>query len=135
MPGGVDAAVAGEELGDLAGVQVAGEGQGEQNRKADLLLARLLLEPGLERVAASVGEPVVAPVAGPTSLASISPATAIEASSRDAPVVLSVRESARTWWESAEDTILPPARTSAAADWSQGSGLTDLMRKFTDTLD
>jgi len=31
-PGGVDGAVTAEELGDLVGVQVLGEGEGEQQR-------------------------------------------------------------------------------------------------------
>lgn len=49
----------------------------------------------------------------------------------EALVLLSVRDSAETWWQSADQTILPYARMALAPDWSQGRGLTDLLERFT----
>lgn len=51
----------------------------------------------------------------------------------DALVLLSVRDSAGTWWQSADATILPVARRALAPDWSEGRGLTELLERFTDT--
>jgi hypothetical protein len=49
----------------------------------------------------------------------------------DAVVLLSVRESAETWWQSADATILPVARMALAPDWSEGCGLLNLLERFT----
>lgn len=48
----------------------------------------------------------------------------------DAVVLLSLRDSAKTWWESANATILPIARMALAPGWKEGSGLTDLLERF-----
>jgi Sulfotransferase domain len=55
----------------------------------------------------------------------------IAAEHPDALVLLSVRDSARVWWESLDGTILPFARASLAPDWTAGHGLTDLFERFT----
>ena len=49
----------------------------------------------------------------------------------DALVLLSLRDSAETWWQSAEATILPVARLVLAPDWNEGRGLLDLLERFT----
>src|SRR5262245_15530380 len=49
----------------------------------------------------------------------------------DALVLLSLRESAETWWQSAEATILPVARMALAPDWNAGRALLDLLERFT----
>ncbi|CAN5533385.1 sulfotransferase family protein [soil metagenome] len=49
----------------------------------------------------------------------------------DAPVLLSVRDSAETWWQSCNATILPVARMALAPDWNQGRGLVHLLERFT----
>jgi hypothetical protein len=49
----------------------------------------------------------------------------------EALVLLSVRDSAETWWQSAEATFLPFARLALAPDWNAGTGLTDLLERFT----
>jgi len=49
----------------------------------------------------------------------------------DALVLLSVRDSAETWWQSANATILPVARMALASDWDGGRGLPDLLERFT----
>jgi hypothetical protein len=49
----------------------------------------------------------------------------------DALVLLSLRDSAETWWQSAEATILPVAREALAPDWQGGRGLLDLLERFT----
>ena len=51
----------------------------------------------------------------------------------DAPVVLSVRDSAETWVQSLEATILPVAREALAPDWNNGRGLLILFERFTGT--
>jgi hypothetical protein len=51
----------------------------------------------------------------------------------DALVLLSVRDSAETWWHSADETILPYARMALAPDWSEGRGFLDLLERFTGT--
>jgi hypothetical protein len=48
----------------------------------------------------------------------------------DAPVLLSVRDSARTWYESVAATILPYARLPLAPDWKEGRDLLDLFERF-----
>jgi hypothetical protein len=49
----------------------------------------------------------------------------------DALVLLSLRDSAETWWQSAETTILPVAREALTLDWRDGRGLLDLLELFT----
>ena len=49
----------------------------------------------------------------------------------DALVLLSLRDSAKTWWQSVEATILPVARVALAPDWSEGRGLLELFEQFT----
>ena len=49
----------------------------------------------------------------------------------DALVLLSLRDSAETWWQSANATILPVARLALAPDWNEGRGLLDLLERFT----
>jgi hypothetical protein len=51
----------------------------------------------------------------------------------DALVLLSLRESAEIWWQSAEATILPVAREALAPDWNGGRGLLTLLERFTGT--
>jgi hypothetical protein len=52
-----------------------------------------------------------------------------------APIVLSVRDSAMIWWESAEATFLPFARLALDPDWEHGTGLADLLARFAGTKD
>lgn len=52
----------------------------------------------------------------------------------DALVLLSVRDSAEAWWQSAEATILPYARMSLAPDWSEGRDFLALLERFTGTV-
>jgi hypothetical protein len=51
----------------------------------------------------------------------------------DALVLLSVRESPETWWQSVDETILPYVRMSQAPDWKEGRGLVKLLERFTGT--
>ena len=51
----------------------------------------------------------------------------------EALVLLSVRDSASTWWQSIDATILPYARLALAPDWKEGRGLLDLLERFTGT--
>lgn len=51
----------------------------------------------------------------------------------DALVLLSMRDTAETWWQSADPTILPYARMALAPDWNEGHGLVDLLERFTGT--
>jgi hypothetical protein len=53
----------------------------------------------------------------------------------DALVLLSVRDSAGTWYQSLSETILPVARRALAPDWNEGRGLLDLFERFTRTRD
>ena len=53
----------------------------------------------------------------------------------DALVLLSVRDSAETWYQSFSETILPVARKALAPDWKEGRGLLDLFERFTGTTD
>ena len=49
----------------------------------------------------------------------------------DGLILLSVRDSAETWWKSIEATILPIARRALEPGWSEGGGLLDLLERFT----
>jgi hypothetical protein len=51
----------------------------------------------------------------------------------DALILLSVRDSPESWWQSASETILPYARMAQAPDWSEGQGLVKLLERFTGT--
>lgn len=51
----------------------------------------------------------------------------------DALVILSTRDSAQTWWESCNATFLPHARMALVEGWGHGTGLTDLLERFTGT--
>lgn len=51
----------------------------------------------------------------------------------DALVLLSKRDSAETWWQSADSTILPIARLALAPDWKDGRDLLSLLERFTGT--
>ncbi len=51
----------------------------------------------------------------------------------DALVLLSVRDSAETWWQSVNETILPYARMAQSPDWTEGRGLLTLLERFTGT--
>lgn len=51
----------------------------------------------------------------------------------DALVLLSSRDSAQTWWESMNATVLPVAREALAPDWSEGRDLITLLERFTGT--
>jgi hypothetical protein len=53
----------------------------------------------------------------------------------NALILLSVRDSAKTWWESADATFLPFARMGLAHDWEHGHGLQTLLAQFTGTED
>jgi hypothetical protein len=53
----------------------------------------------------------------------------------DALVLMSVRDTAKTWWQSANATILPVARLALAPDWSGGRGLLDLLERFAGNRD
>src|SRR5689334_22948052 len=47
----------------------------------------------------------------------------------DALILLSVRDSAEIWWQSADATILPYARMSLAPDWTGGTHFRELMEQ------
>lgn len=49
----------------------------------------------------------------------------------DAPVLLSLRDSAETWLQSVNATILPVARMALAPDWQEGRDLCALFERFT----
>lgn len=51
----------------------------------------------------------------------------------EALVLLSMRDTAETWWRSANATILPVARTALTPDWKAGRGLLALLERFTGT--
>lgn len=51
----------------------------------------------------------------------------------DALLLLSVRDTAETWWQSIDGTILPIARLAQAPDWNEGRDLLDLLERFTGT--
>ena len=48
-------------------------------------------------------------------------------------VLLSVRDSAELWWQSANETILPLARRALAPGWNGGRDLVALLERFTGT--
>lgn len=48
-------------------------------------------------------------------------------------VLLSVRDTAGTWWRSADQTILPYERMALAPDWNEGRGFLALLERFTGT--
>lgn len=52
----------------------------------------------------------------------------------DALVLLSVRDTAEVWWQSAEATILPVARMALAPDWRGGRDLLALLERFAGTV-
>jgi hypothetical protein len=58
---------------------------------------------------------------------------ALSEANPDALVLLSVRDSAETWRQSVNETILPVARMALAPDWNQGRGLLDLLERFSGT--
>jgi hypothetical protein len=49
----------------------------------------------------------------------------------EALVLLSTRDSAETWWQSIDKTILPYARMGLAPEWNEGRGILDLLERFT----
>lgn len=51
----------------------------------------------------------------------------------DALILLSVRDTPETWWQSIDATILPVARAALAPGWSEGRGLLDLLERFAGT--
>jgi hypothetical protein len=51
----------------------------------------------------------------------------------EALVLLSTRDSAATWYQSVERTILPYARMALAPEWDGGCGLADLFARFAGT--
>ena len=51
----------------------------------------------------------------------------------EALVLLSVRDTAETWWHSADETFLPVARRALAPDWKEGRGLLTLLERFAET--
>jgi len=59
----------------------------------------------------------------------------ISAANPDAVVLLSLRDSAQTWWESMDATVLPVARMAEAPDWDEGRALNELLERFTGTAD
>jgi hypothetical protein len=53
----------------------------------------------------------------------------------DALVLLSVRDTAETWWHSTDETILPYARMALDPGWDSGCGLVDLLERFTGSVE
>jgi hypothetical protein len=51
----------------------------------------------------------------------------------DALILLSLRDSAGTWWQSVNETILPHARMALSPSWTEGRGLVVLLERFTGT--
>lgn len=51
----------------------------------------------------------------------------------DAILLLSVRDTPETWWQSVDATILPYARLALEPGWNEGRGLLDLLERFTGT--
>jgi hypothetical protein len=51
----------------------------------------------------------------------------------EALILLSVRDSADTWWQSINETILPYARMAREPGWNQGGGLLELLERFMGT--
>ena len=48
-------------------------------------------------------------------------------------VLLSVRDSALTWWQSMQETVLPTARLALAPGWSEGRGIVTALERFAGT--
>jgi hypothetical protein len=48
-------------------------------------------------------------------------------------LLLSVRDTPETWWQSMDRTILPIARRALEPGWSEGNGLLDLLERFAGT--
>jgi hypothetical protein len=48
----------------------------------------------------------------------------------DTLVLLSTRDSAETWWQSMNATVLPVARMALTLGWAEGRGLLDLLEQF-----
>src|SRR5512141_2094541 len=53
----------------------------------------------------------------------------LSAANPDALVLLSERDSAATWWQSLDQTVLGPARASLAPDWREGRSLVTLFER------
>lgn len=51
----------------------------------------------------------------------------------EALILLSIRDTAETWWQSVNETILPVARRALAPSWGEGRGLLNLLERFTST--
>jgi hypothetical protein len=51
----------------------------------------------------------------------------------DALVLLSTRDSAETWWQSMDVTVLLVARMALAPNWNKGTHLVELLERFTGT--
>jgi hypothetical protein len=51
----------------------------------------------------------------------------------EALILLSVRDSAKTWYESMSATVIPVTRLALAPDWSAGRHLLDLFERFAGT--
>lgn len=51
----------------------------------------------------------------------------------DALILLSVRDSAETWWQSIDATILPVARAALQPGWSERRDLLELLERFAGT--
>jgi hypothetical protein len=51
----------------------------------------------------------------------------------DAPIILSVRDSPQTWYESMSVTVIPTTRLSLSPDWHGGHHMIDLFERFTGT--
>ncbi len=57
----------------------------------------------------------------------------LSAANPDALVLLSVRDSAETWWQSLNETVLGPARAALAPNWTEGRSLVTLFERFAGT--
>jgi len=57
----------------------------------------------------------------------------LSAANPDALVLLSVRDTAETWWQSVDATILPVTCKALAPDWNEGRDLVTLMERFAGT--
>lgn len=54
-------------------------------------------------------------------------------SNPEALILLSVRDTPETWWQSINATILPVARRGLQPGWNEGRGLLDLLERFAGT--
>lgn len=59
----------------------------------------------------------------------------LSAANPQAIVLLSLRDSAEQWWQSADATILPVARMALAPGWTEGRALVTMLERFTGTTD